>query len=78
MYFMNEDPRTRKQQYYATLGKELKKKERAKKAEADHARAASGRTMTALEWFIIGIVMHPIVGPLYTLAIQHTEALIHR
>lgn len=75
MYLNPYEP-DEKLRYYATLGKEMKKKERAKKNEADQARAASLRTMTALEWFIIGIVMHPVVGPIYNLAIQHMEALV--
>ncbi len=73
-----EDPRReRKLQYYAALGKELKKKERAKEAEAKKAAQHSLRIMTSLEWFILGIVMHPVVGILWEAGITHLKTMVH-
>lgn len=77
MYPYFEDPRREhKLRYYAALGKELKKKERAKEAEAKQAAAASHRTMLAIEWFILGIVLQPFVGTAYNAALLHLQHLV--
>lgn len=77
MYYREEPERFgKKQRYYAVLGKELRKQQLAKEASEKHAKQAGQRMMTSLEWFIIGIIMHPIVGPLYHLAIHRVESMV--
>lgn len=43
---------------------------KAKDDERKEATAARARMLTSLEWFIIGCISYPIVGPLYQLAIR--------
>jgi len=55
----------------------IKKKEEAekKKKEEDKKRmeAARMRSLTGIEWFIIGLLMYPIVGPAYKLLTHNLE-----
>lgn len=53
--------------------KERDERMKAKKRdeERQQAVAARARTLTAIEWFILGIVSYPFVGPLYQLALNH-------
>lgn len=43
---------------------------RAKDDDRKEAAAARSRALTSIEWFIIGVISYPIVGPLYNLAIH--------
>ena len=36
-----------------------------------------GRSLTGIEWFIIGLLMYPVVGPLYNIATHNLEMLGH-
>lgn len=59
--------------------KEFKKKDMEAKKKADDKKAndaASQRTLTSIEWFIIGIILSPFVGPLYTYALNHAQGLV--
>ena len=76
--FMYEDPkRQHKLAYYAALGKELKKKERAKEAEAKKAEQKTLRLMTSLEWFILGVVANPFVGLIGNYAYEYLKMKLH-
>lgn len=77
MYYFPENKPNSKMEYYASIGKAIKKKERAKKEDERLAAIQRRRTMTALEWFIIGILLHPIVGPLYQAVIKSVENYTH-
>lgn len=60
--------------------KEQREKDAKKKAEADEKKRAEeskSRTLLGLEWFILGILSYPIVGPLYHIAINHMEVFSH-
>ena len=52
---------------------EIKIKRR--KEERKESAAARARTLTMLEWYIIGIVSYPLVGPLYNAAVAHVQAM---
>lgn len=63
------------------MQRERREKERQdnfkKKAIDDarkHAREARSRLFSSLEWFIIGVISYPIVGPLYNAAIHAAKA----
>lgn len=57
----------------------IKKKEEAekKKKEEDKkkAEAARMRSLTGIEWFIIGLLMYPVVGPAYKLITHNLDVL---
>jgi hypothetical protein len=54
------------------------RKRKHRDEERKQAAAARARTLTALEWYILGIVSFPFVGPLYNMAIQHvTQMAVH-
>jgi len=55
--------------------KEANKKSKAKEAEEKKAKEAGQRMMTSLEWFIIGIIMQPVVGPLYHLCLHKLQSM---
>ncbi len=55
--------------------REAKKKARTKENEEKKAKEASSRMMSSLEWFIIGILMQPIVGPMYHLAVHKLTSM---
>ena len=57
--------------------REAKQKERGKEREKKEAEAARLRRLTSLEWFILGIVSYPIVGPMYNVAIHHLQNMVH-
>lgn len=49
-------------------------KRKRREEEGKKAAAARARFFSSLEWFIIGILMYPIVGPLYHVIVNHVEA----
>lgn len=53
-----------------------KLKKRQKEDERRQAESRRARTLTSLEWFIIGVVSYPFVGPLYNLALQHAQTMV--
>lgn len=60
--------------------KEERKKEKAEeaknKAKADDKKKAEeskGKTLMTLEWYILGIISYPIVGPLFRIATHNLE-----
>ncbi len=55
--------------------KEANKKLKVKELEEKKAAASRARTMTSLEWFIIGILMQPVVGPLYHLLLHKLQSM---
>ena len=62
------------------MHRERREKERQdnlkKKAMDDarkHAKEARSRLFTALEWFIIGVISYPIVGPLYNVVVKSAQ-----
>lgn len=48
-------------------------KQRKRDEDQKQAVAARARTLSALEWFILGIISYPFVGPLYQLALTHVQ-----
>jgi hypothetical protein len=52
------------------------KKKRDRDEERKRVEAARQRSFTSLEWFIIGVIMYPIVGPLYNLAIHNLQNMV--
>lgn len=60
--------------------KEEKKKEAEAKKKADDKKKAEdnkGKTLFGIEWYILGILSYPIVGPLYRLLTNNLEVLQH-
>jgi hypothetical protein len=55
--------------------KEANKKAKAKELEEKKIVAAKQRMMTSLEWFIIGVLMQPVVGPLYHLMLHKLASM---
>ena len=55
--------------------RDANKKMKAKEAEEKKIAASKARMMTSLEWFIIGILMQPVVGPLYHLALHKLQVM---
>ena len=58
--------------------KEKREKANKIKAEEDLKRRAAeskSRTLLGLEWFILGILSYPIVGPAYHILLNHVESL---
>lgn len=65
----------------------LREKEEKKKAKAEEAKNKvktddkkkaeenKGKTLFGIEWYILGILSYPIVGPLYRLATHNLEIL---
>jgi hypothetical protein len=56
--------------------KEHRKKEKAKQDVIKKAEAARRRTLSLLEWYILGILSYPFVGPLYHIAINHMNTMV--
>lgn len=56
--------------------RDARKKAKAKEVEERKAKESSGRMFSALEWFIVGVLLHPIVGPLYNLAIHKVTSMV--
>lgn len=50
-------------------------KQRKRDEDQKQAVAARARTLTAIEWFVLGIFLQPFVGPLYQLALTHVQAV---
>lgn len=55
--------------------RDANKKAKAKELEEKKAKEASQRTMSALEWFIIGIIMQPFVGTAYNVLLHKLQAM---
>ena len=58
------------------MEREKKQKLKAKDAEEKKAKASSAKMMSALEWFIIGVLMQPVVGPLGSLLVHKLHTMI--
>ena len=63
--------------------RDLREMERAKSLEKkfrdeEYKRVAAtrARMLTSLEWFIIGVISYPFVGPMYQLALSHVQTVV--
>lgn len=52
------------------------RKKRDKMDEQKQREAARSRTLTSLEWFIIGVVLQPFVGPLYNYLLHNAQTVV--
>jgi hypothetical protein len=50
-------------------------KQKKKDEDQKQAIAARARTLTALEWFIFGIISYPFVGPLYNMGLHYIQTV---
>jgi hypothetical protein len=55
--------------------RDARKKMKMKETEEKKAKDASNRMMTSLEWFIIGIILQPVVGPMYNMLVHRVMTM---
>lgn len=60
--------------------REKERQENRKKRDRDEERkrsaAGKAKFLSSLEWFIIGVISYPFVGPMYNIALHNLQTMV--